>query len=469
MATTSPPSPPTPQPPSAGEPPRAAVRSRRASNARIIAIGALALVVLIIAYLVFGSGGGTTYHLIFPEAGQLVRGNQVQVGGVPVGSVTAIELTPDDKAKITIHVDGSLTPLHAGTKAQVRTPSLSSVANRYIQLAPGPNNAPALPDGATLPASATKQVTDLDQLFNTLDPKTRKGLAEFIQGNAAQYVGAGTEFGESTEYFGPFLSASNHFFAELVRDQPVFTHFLIETAKAVTTIGARAPQLSSLIENANTTFKAIGDQQESFAAGLKELPVTLQEGNNTFKKLPATFKALETLVVASKPTTQPLIKLFNHLNSLVQTGQEPITNFSEAFSSPGPNNDLTDIALVLPKLYKQLTTASPAVVQGEKESAPITAFFGPYSPDLVGALRTFGQSGAYYDADGNYARISPVFPSFASNEKDTLKPASPTAALANLKSGELRRCPGAATQPSADGSSPFVDGELLTCDVAEHP
>src|SRR6185437_7128321 len=199
---------------------------------------------------------------------------------------------------------------------------------------------------------------------NTLDPKTRKGLAEFIQGNAAQYVGAGKELGESTEYFGPFLSASNHFFAELVRDQPVFTHFLIETAKAVTTIGARAPQLSSLIENANTTFTAIGNQQESFAKGLKELPVTLQEGNNTFKKLPATFKALETLVVASKPTTQPLIKLLNHLNSLVQTGQEPITNFSEAFSRPGPNNDLTDIALVLPKLYKQLTTASPAVVQG---------------------------------------------------------------------------------------------------------
>ena len=124
---------------------------------------------------------------------------------------------------------------------------------------------------------------------------------------------------------------------------------------------------------------------------------------------------------------------------------------------------------MLPKLYKQLTTASPAVVQGEKESAPITAFFGPYSPDLVGALRTFGQSGAYYDADGNYARISPVFPSFASGEKDTLKPTSPTAALATLKSGQLRRCPGAATQPAADGSSPFVDGELLTCDVAAAP
>ena len=469
MATTSPPGPPAaPQPP-AGPPPSRPVRSRRATNGRIIAFGALALVVLVILYLVFGSGGGATYHLIFPEAGQLVRGDQVQVGGVPVGSVTEIALTPDDKADVTIHVDGSLAPLHAGTKAQVRTPSLSSVANRYIQLSPGPNNAPALKDGAVLPANATKAVTDLDQLFNTLDPKTRKGLAEFIQGNAAQYVGAGKQFGESTEYFGPFLSASNHFFAELVRDQPIFTKFLIETAKAVTTIGARAPQLSDLIENANTTFTAIGNQQTQFAEGLKELPVTLQEGNKTFEELPPTFKALETLVIASKPTTQPLIKLFDHLHSLVRVGTPAIHDFNESFSKPGPNNDLTDIALVLPKLYKQLTTASPAVVQGEKESAPITNFFGPYSPDLVGALRTFGESGAFYDADGHYARVSPVFPSFALGEKSTLKPTTPTAALAALKAGQLRRCPGAATQPSADGSSPFVDGELLTCDPAQVP
>ena len=68
-------------------------------------MGALALVVLIVAYLVFGGGGGATYKLEFAEADQLVRGDQVQVGGVPVGSVTNIELTHDFKALITIHVE----------------------------------------------------------------------------------------------------------------------------------------------------------------------------------------------------------------------------------------------------------------------------------------------------------------------------------------------------------------------------
>ncbi len=468
MATTSPPTPPStpPPPPTPAEP---SGDPNRARTGRIVAIGALALVVLIVAYIIFASGGGATYHLIFQEANQLVRGDQVQVGGVPVGSVTGIELTKNDKADITIHVNGSLAPLHAGTTAEVRTPSLSSVANRYVQLSPGPNNRRALANGATLPATVTKTVTDLDQLFNTLDPKTRKGLAEFIQGNAEQYTGQGKELGESTEYFGPFLAASDHFFAELVRDQPVFTNFLVETAKAVTTIGARAPQLSALIEHANHTFEQTGDEQANLAKGLKELPVALKNGNKTFAELPSTFAALKTLVEASKPTTQPLTTLFTRLHGLVTTATPAVKNFNLAFSRPGPNNDLTDIVKIIPSLYKQLTTASPAIVQGEKESVPVTAFFGPYSPDLVGGLRTFGASGAYYDATGGYARVSPVFPSFALNEKDELKPTAPTSALVNLKSGQLRRCPGSATQPAADGSSPFVDGELLTCDPTEHP
>ena len=60
----------------------------------------------------------------------------------------------------------------------------------------------------------------------------------------------------------------------------------------------------------------------------------------------------------------------------------------------------------------------------------------------------------------------PVFPSFDLGANNTLTPSSPQSALGKLKSGQLRRCPGAATEPAADNSSPFVDGELLSCDPA---
>jgi phospholipid/cholesterol/gamma-HCH transport system substrate-binding protein len=166
---------------------------------------------------------------------------------------------------------------------------------------------------------------------------------------------------------------------------------------------------------------------------------------------------------------QPLSRLFTRLEPLLKTATPVVANFSKAFSQPGPNNDLTDYVNALPKLAKVLETGTPAAVRSLQESVPITAFFGPYSPDLEGLLRNFGQTSAYYDANGHYARLSPLFPDFALGANNNLTPSSAGQALAPLKSGQLRRCPGAATQPAADGSSPFTDNELLTCDPTQHP
>jgi phospholipid/cholesterol/gamma-HCH transport system substrate-binding protein len=471
MAIANPPTPPAAaQPPEPPRPP--APRPRRTSPvARGIALGAFGVVLLVVLFLLLSGSGSTTYHLLFAEGYQLVRGDTVQVGGVPVGSVTDIALTHNyGYARVTISVDSSLAPLHQGTVAQVRVPSLSSVANRYIDLEPGPNNYPAYPAGATLPASASREVTDLDQLFDTLNPKTRKGLQEFIQGTAAQYAGAGHALGESAELFAPALNAVDHEFAELVRDQPVFTHFLVETAKATTTIAGHQEQLTDLIENANHTFESIGSEQSHFAEGLKLLPVTLQQGDRTFAELPGTFAALEELVKVSRPTTKPLTLLLERLRPLLLTATPAVRNLALAFNRPGPNNDLTDLARALPALAHTLESTSPATVRASQESVPITAFFGPYSPDLAGTLRTFGQAASFYDADGHYAHVTPLLPDFKLGSENNLTPASsPQAALEGLQTGQLRRCPGAATEPASDGSSPFADGELLTCVPSETP
>jgi phospholipid/cholesterol/gamma-HCH transport system substrate-binding protein len=471
VATASPPSPPAaPPPPRAPSPPAARVRSSAPGAGRLLAIGGLAVVVLIVAYLVFAGGGGSDYQLIFPEADQLVRGDQVQVGGVPVGSVTNIVLTSDFQARVTIHVDSSLVPLHEGTTAQIRVPSLSSVANRYIALTPAPNKPnPALADGATLGTIATKGAVDLDQLFNTLNLKTRKGLQEFIQGTAEQYAGTGHAFTEDVELFSPSLSATDHFFSELVHDQSTFTSFLVESGKALTTIAARKEDLTGLIEHADQTFQAIGSQQSSLARGLRELPVTLNQGNKTFADVPSAIGSFKQLVEVSKPNSRTLATLFARLHPLVSAATPAVSNFSQAISRPGVNNDLTEAFAALPALAQTLTTASPNGVKSLQESVPVTAFFGPYSPDLAGALRTFGQTTAYYDANGHYARISPVVPAFKLGASGKLTPASPQQGLEGLQTGQLRRCPGAATQPAADGSSPFTDNELLSCDPSETP
>ena len=100
---------------------------------------------------------------------------------------------------------------------------------------------------------------------------------------------------------------------------------------------------------------------------------------------------------------------------------------------------------------------------------PISAPLGPYSPDLVGFVRDFGADSGYYDANGHYARVAPLFNDFSLGANNTLTPVTPQQGLQGLIGHQLRRCPGAATQPAADGSSPFIDSALLGCDPSETP
>ena len=89
--------------------------------------------ILVIAYLLFSGGGGANYHLVFANAGQLVKGDQVQVGGVPVGSVTNIELSKNYEAIVTIHIEGSL---HAAAPGDRRTGQGAVAGDRGRSLHP---------------------------------------------------------------------------------------------------------------------------------------------------------------------------------------------------------------------------------------------------------------------------------------------------------------------------------------------
>ncbi len=471
MATVSPPS----STPGGGSvtPGRGATRAPGGARAwlpRALALGALALVVLIVAYLLFSGGRSASYVLVFKNGNELVRGDEVQVGGVPVGSVKDIELSSDRRsARVKIEVQSSLLPLHQGTTAQIRTPSLSSVADRYIALTPGPNNMPALPSGSTLPLSKTETAVNLSQLFNTLNPATRRGLQQFIEGSATQYKSVGRQINAATPYFSPALQATNRIFLELVRDEPTFVSFLVEAAKALSTIAARREHLASLVRNGARAFGAVAAQQSSFEAGLKALPEALHEGNRAFAQVPATVTALRRLVDVSKPNTKTLALFFSRLRGLLQEGIAPTRQLSAAVATPGPSNDLTDFVRDLPGLAASLQTASPDNVKALQQSAPITAFFGPYAPDLLGLVHTFGQATAYRDANGQFARASPDFADFALKGEKLIPVTTPEQGFEGLKTGQLLRCPGAATQPAADGSSPFTDEGLLGCNPGETP
>lgn len=432
--------------------------------ARGAALAALVLAVALIAVLLLGGGKTHEYDLLFQSAGQLVKGDQVQVGGRSVGKITKIELTDDNRARVHVQVQEPFAPLREGTQAVIRLTSLSGIANRYVALSPGANDRKALPDGARLDSDATTDVVDLDEIFNTLDPGTRKDLQGVIQGFATQYEGKGRQAGESAKYFNPFLSTSRRLVGELTQDDGALTDFIVNSSRAVTAVAERRDDLASLVGNGNATARAIGDENVALSKALGLLPTTLRRANTTFVNLRSTLDDLDVLVAESKPATRKLAPFLRQLRPLVADARPTIRDLRRLVRRSGPDNDLLDATRKLPGLQRVASPTFAHSQQALEKAQPVLEFVRPYIPELEGWFRDFGAGAANYDANGHFARIEPIFNAFSFTDNPAggvLKPQGLDQKFAGLQTNVVKRCPGASSQRAADNSAPYTDNGNL--------
>jgi phospholipid/cholesterol/gamma-HCH transport system substrate-binding protein len=441
--------------------------------------------------VLFGSSGGHKYHLLFENGGQLVAGNQVLVAGQQIGKVDDVTLTDNGQAEVTISSDE---PLREGTTAVIRATSLSGIANRYVSITPGPNNAPELKDDSTLSGDRTTSPVDLDQLFNTLRPRTRQALQDVIQGSAATYAGHAQGAQRTYRYFAPALGSAQRLFAELTRDSRAFTQFLDQGARALKLIGDRRNDLSALTENLNQALGAIARENNSLDRSLVALPPALRQADTTFVNVRAALDDLTPVINAFKPATKNLAPFLRKLRPVAERSVPVFSDLRLALNRPGSTNDLTDSLREAPRVERKAGKALPQAVRSLNASQPVFEFARPYMPDLVGFLSKFAEVTANYDASGHYARVSTaeanVFHYCAPGDTNShctggggpyttgqLAPIPPSEQFNDLSFGIFTPCPGGATQP-IPGSNPFTDdGNLLSggqppnpkCDTSDVP
>jgi phospholipid/cholesterol/gamma-HCH transport system substrate-binding protein len=444
--------------------------------ARGAALGSLIAAVVAVGVLMFGGGGGQEYKFRFQTAGQLVNGNQVQIAGKSVGTISKIELTDDNEAEITARIEDDFAPLHEGTTASIRQASLPSIANRFIVLSPGPNNGAKLDEGSLIPTDRTTAPVDLDQLFNTLDPKTRRSLQKVLTGFSGWYVGKGEELNRTFKYFGPSLSTTAAVMRELSADQKVFERFLIDVSRLVGALAERRDDVSGFVTNTNTAFKAIADENVSLAQALAFLPGTLRRANTTFVELRGALDELNELTNVTKPFADDLAPFFRRLDKLVVASTPTFRDFADLIAKAGKNNDLTDTLRNLPRLAKVAEPSFSNSIKALRRSQPVIEFIRPYAADFTAWIEKFAHTTAYYDANGHYARVQPAFVAFnfVENGGDGLLTRATDAQRQAVLTdrGNDRRCPGGATQRAQDGSSPFTDDGKLTsqdCDPSVVP
>ena len=82
-------------------------------------------------------------------------------------------------------------------------------------------------------------------------------------------------------------------------------------------------------------------------------------------------------------------------------------------NNPGPHNDSADILRRFPSLEQLARKSTKNSVAALKAGQDEVEFLRPYAPDISAWLTHFAQVPAYYDANGHYARVLPIFNAFS--------------------------------------------------------
>ena len=460
---------------------------------RIAAVLALMIAAVVVVVLVLGGGSGYTVTAQFANASQLVTGNNVNVAGAPVGSIKAISLSDDGQALVKMEIsDSAYTPLPEGTHATIRSASLSGIANRYVDLAlPADRDGKTISSGGTIGQADTTSEVDLDQIFNTLDKPTVDHLKQVIHGFATAYQGVGSKANQGFYYLNPFLSTSRRVFGELNSDQANLEGLVVDAAGLTSTLDAKSPEISSLVNNLNGMLGTIGEQQQSLASAVGQLPDFMRQFNTTAVNLRAALDDVQPLINATRPVAPKLQPFATRLRGFARDSVPTVKGLSGIIKAPGAANDLIELTRLQDPLAQigvgpvnrtgdSRPGALPASADSLKNSLDQISTLRAYGPELTGWFDDFGHSG-FPDAFGGIGRISTTLNTFSAGPPSAGIPCNDILGIlggtcqalsgSDLANGlgikYLQRCPGSNERGLTEEQ--LTQGGTVDCNPSQTP
>ena len=271
---------------------------------------ALACIALtIVAYYVFGgalpfTAAGYRVTIPLPETTNLVAGSGVEIAGVKVGKVVAINRR-GNTAAATVELQSRFAPLRTGATAIARTKTL--LGEGYVELAPGPRQAPPIPDGGQLAATHVHRQVDLDQFISTFDPGTRARMQHLFDGLATAFSGRSGALNDSLGNAAPLTSSLDTVLNTVNAQSGDVQQVISRSADVLGAVGARAGALQSAVDAGNRVLTTTAHRSAALSATITALAPFLTQLHATADDITAASPQLNAAVGALLPAA-PLVK-----------------------------------------------------------------------------------------------------------------------------------------------------------------
>jgi phospholipid/cholesterol/gamma-HCH transport system substrate-binding protein len=391
--------------------------SPRISRIVTMALFALSCVgLLLFLWLSFGGSipfqsQGYRFEVGFSNAFDLANYADVRVAGVNVGKVVGKTRSPDgNKTIVTIQMDGQFAPIHRNATAILRTKTL--LGETYVQITPGTRGSPSLPDGATLPQSQVENAVQLDDVFNTFDPKTRDAFRQWQQELAQAVHGNAQNLNNVLGNLPVFATNFTDLLQVLDVQHSAVVSLVRNGGTAFDAINRDPAALRNLVTAGETTFHTTAANNNALAEVIHDFPSFLTQQRLTMAALHSFSTNADPVIRELIPVAQQLgptanaLKqlapnlrhLFVKLGPLITASRTGLPATQRVLEGLGPNKLLDSLGPFLSQLNPILTwlslhqqLISDFITAGGASLFPRTTTFGAAGTGHY--LRQFGPTG----------------------------------------------------------------------------
>ena len=258
---------------------------------------------------------GYRFEVAFPEATQLALEADVRVAGVSVGKVRKKDI--DERANrtiATIEVDARYAPIAQDAKAILRQKTL--LGETYVELTPGNPGGSRVKEGGRLGESRVEPTVELDEVYQALDPVTRKALQNWQQDLAVAVRGRGRDLNEAFGSLPEFAADATDVLEVLDNQETAVRRLVRGTGAVFGALTEREDQLRNLITGADGVFEATARQNDALAEMFQIFPTFLDESRLTFAKLEGFAKNTDPLIEDLRPAARDLAPTVKDVRAL---------------------------------------------------------------------------------------------------------------------------------------------------------
>ncbi len=249
-----------------------------------------AVVSLVISRLSGGTSGGYLVRAVFDNSSFVIAGEDVKIAGVKVGEISAVELTPDNKAALVLRIDDrQFQPFRSDAHCGIGLESL--LGEQFVectasQRRPGGTSAPpplpAIASGPDrgqhlLPVQNTTTPVGLDQLADITRLPEQQRLQLVIAGLGAGLAGNGQSLNAALLRADPALAQTDRVIAVLAAQDRVLARLVTESDRILAPLVRQRGHVGGVIEHLSEVALATAQQGGALQQSLARFPPFLRQ------------------------------------------------------------------------------------------------------------------------------------------------------------------------------------------------